>query len=202
MFYRPPDRDKALLPHDPLKAIVAPGPIGWISTVSTTGRGNPAPYSLFDMFSENPRIVGFSSNTLKETITNVAETGEFVHNLATCASPEEVNASSAPSPADMDEFEYAGIATEPSCIVKPHRVAASPCAFECKRVETIDLKGLSGQAGSWHLVLGEMVGVHIHDDVIEGGFVDIEKIQALARCGYMDYSFVDNVTSLRRPTWP
>ena len=78
MFYEPPNRDKAVLPHDPLKAVVAPRPIGWISTVSASGVANLAPYSFFNMFAEDPWIVGFSSNTLKDSVSNIAETREFV----------------------------------------------------------------------------------------------------------------------------
>lgn len=202
MFYAPPDRDKALLPHDPLKAIVAPRPIGWISTISATGDANLAPYSFFNMFAENPWIVGFSSNTLKDSISNISETGEFVYNLATRSQIDEVNRSSVPAPSDVDEFAYAGIDSAPSRIVKPRRVADSPCAFECKWIETISLKGLSGKPTDWYLVLGEVVGVHIEDSFIENGVVDIVKMQSLARCGYMDYTTVEHVTSLNRPTWP
>ena len=91
MFYEPLNRDKQVLPHDPLKAIVAPRPIGWISSMSTAGVANLAPYSFFNMFSENPWIVGFSSYTLKDSISNISETGEFVYNLATLPLLDEVN---------------------------------------------------------------------------------------------------------------
>ena len=203
MFYEPPNRDKAVLPHDPLKAVVAPRPIGWISTVSASGVANLAPYSFFNMFAENPWIVGFSSNTLKDSVSNIAETREFVYNLATRAQLDQVNRTSVPAPPDIDEFVFAGIESAPSRIVAPKRVAASPCAFECKWIETINLKGLSGKPANWYLVLGEVIGVHIDDSVINGkGILDIERMQSLARCGYMDYTSVEKVTSLNRPTWP
>jgi flavin reductase (DIM6/NTAB) family NADH-FMN oxidoreductase RutF len=202
MFYQPPGRDKTVLPHDPLKAIVAPRPIGWISTVSSSGVANLAPYSFFNMFSEDPWIVGFSSNTLKDSINNVSQTGEFVYNLATLPQLEAVNRSSVPAPPEIDEFDFAAIEWCPSELVKPRRVAASPCAFECKWIETIQLKGLSGKATGWHLVLGEVLGVYIDESVIENGRVDIVKMQTLARCGYMDYSTVETVLSRNRPTWP
>ena len=202
MFYEPPNRDKQTLPHDPLKAIVAPRPIGWISSMSAAGVVNLAPYSFFNMFSENPWIVGFSSATLKDSVSNVAETGEFVYNLATLPLIDEINRSSAPVPPEMNEFEFAGIESAPCRIVKTPRVAASPCAFECRWIETVDLKGLSGKPAQWYLVLGEVVGVHIDEQMIENGLVDIVKMQTLARCGYMDYSPVERITSLTRPTWP
>ena len=202
MFFEPPERDKTLLPHDPLKAIVAPRPIGWISTVSASGVANLAPYSFFNMLSENPWIVGFSSNTLKDSISNIVETGEFVYNLATRSQIEAVNRSSMPAPPEVDEFAFLGIDSATCRIVKPRRVAASPCSFECKWIETISLKGRSGKPSNWYLVLGEVVGVHIEESVIENGMVDIVKMQSLARCGYMDYAWVQEVTSCPRPTWP
>ncbi len=202
MFYQPPERDRELLPHDPLKAVVAPRPIGWISTISASGVANLAPYSFFNMFSEDPWIVGFSSNTLKDSISNIAETGEFVYNLATRSQIEAVNRSSIPAPPEIDEFAFVGIDSATCRNVRPRRVAASPCAFECKWIETINLKGLSGKPTDWHLVLGEVVGVHIDDSVIVDGMVDIVKMQSLARCGYMDYTWVQKVISRTRPTWP
>lgn len=146
--------------------------------------------------------MGFASNTLKDSVSNIAETGEFVYNLTTRPQIDDVNRSSVPAPPDIDEFAYAGIDSAPCSIVKPRRVAASPCAFECKWIETIGLKGLSAQPTGWYLVLGEVVGVHIDDSVIDNGTVDIVKMQSLARCGYMDYTSVEHVTSLNRPTWP
>ena len=202
MFFEPTERDRTLLPHDPLKAIVAPRPIGWISSISATGVANLAPYSFFNMFSENPWIVGFSSNTLKDSITNIVETGEFVYNLATRSHIEAVNQSSLPAPPEIDEFAFLGIDSATSRIVKPRRVAAAPCSFECKWIETINLKGLSGKQTGWYLVLGEVVGVHIEESIIENGVVDIVKMQPLARCGYMDYAWVQEVVSRTRPTWP
>src|SRR3954462_11100247 len=80
-FYDP--RQGHGLPHDPFKAIVAPRPIGWISTVDAGGRVNLAPYSFFNAFCDAPPIVGFSSTGRKESQRNIEATGEFIANLAT-----------------------------------------------------------------------------------------------------------------------
>src|SRR4051794_35627112 len=82
------------LPHDPFKAIVAPRPIGWISTVDAAGRVNLAPYSYFNGFCSNPHIVGFSSEGRKDSLANVEATGEFVCNLATEELAEAMNRTS------------------------------------------------------------------------------------------------------------
>jgi hypothetical protein len=88
-FYEPKDGHR--LPHDPFKAIVAPRPIGWISTVDREGRVNLAPYSFFNAFCDTPPIIGFSSSGRKDSQRNVEETGEFVFNLARRRQAEAMN---------------------------------------------------------------------------------------------------------------
>jgi flavin reductase (DIM6/NTAB) family NADH-FMN oxidoreductase RutF len=142
-FYEPKHGHR--LPHDPFKAIVAPRPIGWISTVDSGGRVNLAPYSFFNAFCERPPIIGFSSGGRKDSQRNVEETGEFVFNLATRRQAEAMNRTSAPFPRGVNEFEAAGIASAPSRLVKPPRVADAPAALECKLLLVLPLKDLDGE---------------------------------------------------------
>src|SRR3954468_1049372 len=120
-FYEP--RHGHGLPHDPFKAIVAPRPIGWISTVDAEGRVNLAPYSFFNAFCEAPPIVGFSSGGRKDSQRNAEATGEFVVNLAARRHAEAMNRTSAPLPHGVSEMEVAGLAAAPCRLVKPPRVA-------------------------------------------------------------------------------
>lgn len=199
MFYEPAKRNHGL-PHDPLLAIVAPRPIGWISSLSATGIVNLAPYSYFNLLCTRPPIVGFSSTTRKDSSNNVEETKEFVCNLTVRPLLEQINLTSATLPHGESEIELAKIETVPSLLVKPPRVAASPCALECVWTETILIKDHSGKASENYLVLGEVVGVHIDEQFIIDGRVDITKMRTIARCGYMDYATVEAVTALPRPT--
>ena len=98
MFYESHLRDKKLLPHDPFKALVAPRPVGWVSTMNGKGEVNLAPYSFFNAFSGSPPLIGFSSDGLKDSATFAAETGEFVWNLATWELREHMSDTSAPLP--------------------------------------------------------------------------------------------------------
>src|SRR5581483_5269571 len=91
------------LEHDPFRAIVAPRPIAWISTVDAAGRGNLAPYSFFNAFGASPPIIGFSSEGKKDSLANIRETGEFVVNLVTRALAEHMNETSRPMPRGIDE---------------------------------------------------------------------------------------------------
>lgn len=199
MFYEPSRRNHGL-PHDPLKAIVAPRPIGWISTLSPDGVANLAPYSFFNLVSEKPDIVAFSSDGPKHSVTNIRATGEFVCNLATLALIEEVNLSSKPISPDESEFDLIGLERAPSRLVKPPRVAASPCALECVWIETIDIKDRHGAFSGRLLTLGEIVGVHIDERFIESGLVRTDLLQPLARAGYFDYGWTDKTRSVPRPT--
>ncbi len=198
MFYEPRLANHGL-PFGPLKAIVTPRPIGWISTLAPDGTANLAPYSFFNLLSEAPDIVGFSSSGAKHSMRNAEASGEFVCNLATLPLLEQVNLTAKAVAASESEFDLAGLEKAPSRLVAPPRVAASPCALECRYIETVRLKDSMGVASKSFLVLGEVVGVHIDDRFIEKGLLKAERLQPVARGGYFDYSWVDRVKSVPRP---
>lgn len=174
------------LPYDPFKALVAPRPIGWISAISAKGEVNLAPYSFFNAVSDNPHMVGFSSQGIKDAMTFVEETGEFVCSLATYDLRDQMNATSAPLPRGQNEMEFAGLTAAPSRLVKPPRVAESPVALECKLLRIIPLEPLEGEA-KYHFVIGQVVAIHIDDRFIVDGMVDTAAMRPIARAGYKDY---------------
>lgn len=197
-FYEP--RHGHGLPHSPLNAIVAPRPIGWISTVSADGKPNLAPYSHFNIFNDDPPILIVGSGREKDSVRNIRHTGEFVWNLATYPLAEQMNISSADFPHGANEMEYAGLAAAPSRLVRPSRVAASPAAFECKVIEIQQMKTMSGAALPALLVFGEVVGIHIAPAYLKDGLFDTAAAQSLARCGYRgEYSVVSSVFQMFRP---
>jgi flavin reductase (DIM6/NTAB) family NADH-FMN oxidoreductase RutF len=188
-------------PHDPFKAIVAPRPIGWISTVDPEGRVNLAPYSFYNAFSEAPPIVGFSSGGRKDSQRNVEATGEFVCNLVTRKHALAMNLTSAPFPHGVNEMEHAGLAAAPSRLVRPPRVADAPAALECKLLLVLPLSDLDGKATGNTLILGQVVGVHLDQAFLKGGLFDLAAAGAIARCGYRgDYAEVTSVFEMLRPT--
>jgi flavin reductase (DIM6/NTAB) family NADH-FMN oxidoreductase RutF len=83
LFYEPHQRDRAVLPHDPFKALVAPRPIGWVSTRSPDGAVNLAPYSFFNAVCDHPPMLAFSSGGRKDSATFAGLAGGFVWNLPT-----------------------------------------------------------------------------------------------------------------------
>ncbi|WP_109807783.1 flavin reductase family protein [Sphingosinithalassobacter portus] len=194
--YRPADGHG--LPHDPLNAIVAPRPIGWVSTLSTEGKRNLAPYSFFNLFNYRPPIIGFCSVGWKDSVANAKATGEFVWNLATRDLAEVMNTTSAMT--DADEFDLAGLETHPSETVTPPRVAASPVHFECKVTQIVQLTAADGSdIDSW-MVLGQAMAIHIDKALLENGIYQTTRARPILRGGGpADYFEVGEKFLMRRP---
>jgi flavin reductase (DIM6/NTAB) family NADH-FMN oxidoreductase RutF len=200
MFYEPDERDKRLLPNDPFKAIVAPRPIGWVTSMSAKGEINLAPYSFFNGVNSTPNLVMFASEGMKDSVSFIAETEEFVCNLATWELRAQMNATSAPLPRGINEMERAGLAPAPSRLVKPPRVAAAPCALECRLVKIVDLTTYDAKPVDSHVVIGQVVGVYIDDRFIVDGRLDTAALKPIARCGYDQYAVVESLFAMQRPT--
>ncbi|POF31620.1 flavin reductase family protein [Roseibium marinum] len=198
MFYET-EKNNHGLPHNPFKAIVAPRPIGWISTLDGEGRANLAPYSFFNCVCDRPPIVMFSSTGYKDSVANVDATGEFVCNMASWDLKDEMNVSSAAVPHETSEFDLSGLDMAPCRLVKAPRVAKAVTALECKHLQTLHLKGLDGAETDSYMVMGQVVGVHIDDSVIVDGRVDVTRYKPLSRLGYMDYGVVTEVFQMARP---
>ena len=190
------------LPHDPFNAIVGPRPIGWISSQSSEGRLNLAPYSFFNAFNYTPPIVGFASIGAKDSLHNIRQTGEFCWNLATRPLAEQMNQTCAGVPPEVNEFELAGLNTVPSrCIAVP-RVLESPVSFECRMTQILQLQGVDGKPVQTWLILGEVVGVHIDKHLLKNGVYDTAAAQPVLRAGgpadYFEISR-DNLFKMFRP---
>jgi flavin reductase (DIM6/NTAB) family NADH-FMN oxidoreductase RutF len=199
-FYEP--RNGHGLKHDPFNAIVAPRPIGWISSRGAGGKVNLAPYSFFNAFCYKPPIIGFSSTSRKDSVQNIEETGEFVWNLATMNLAKQMNATAAHVARNVSEFEIAGLTPEPCRLVNVPRVAESPVSFECKLCEVIQLKGADGARAEAWLTLGEVVAVHIDKAMIRDGVYQTALAQPIVRAGRKGDYFVireDAMFEMTRP---
>jgi len=201
VFYEPDKRDTALLPHDPFKAIVAPRPIGWISTVSAAGIVNLAPYSFFNAVASRPNLVMFASEGEKDSVRNIRETGEFVANHVSAAFAQVMNLTSVDAPSHVDEFEFAGLEKLPSRLVRPPRVAGVMAALECRATMVTPLPDKDGRSSGSIMVVGEVVGVHIDEAAIRDGRFDFAVAGPVTRMGYMDYLGPQGVFQMVRPRW-
>lgn len=180
-FYEPANGHG--LAHDPLNAIVAPRPIGWIGSVSAAGVRNLAPYSFFNLLNYKPPLLAFSSNGWKDSVANIEQTRAFTWNLATRALAEQMNASAATVPGEVDEFTLAGLAVAPSNKIAAPRVALSPASFECVLTQLIRLETRDGAAVDTWLVIGEVVGIHIDRAMLEDGVYQTARAHPILRGG-------------------
>jgi len=171
------------LKHDPFNAIIAPRPIGWISSRDSSGNINLAPYSFFNGFNYHPPIIGFSSTSWKDSVQNIQETGEFVWNLATRDLAQQMNATAAHVARDVSEFTIAGLTAVPGKLVNVPRVGESPVAFECKLTQIIQLQNKEGEKVKGWLTLGEVVAVYIDKAMIQDGVYQTALARPIVRAG-------------------
>jgi len=156
-------------PHERYKlliGLVIPRPIAWISTRSANGVANCAPFSFFNVFSEEPPlcVIGInprSDGAMKHSLKNIRRTREFVVNLVDEATANAMHVSSRELPEDESEFEKAGLSEAPAALVQHPRIAEAAACLECRLERVIEI------SGTRQLVLGEIVLVHARDGIID-----------------------------------
>ena len=194
MFYEP--KNGHGLPHSPFNAIVAPRPIGWISTRGSQG-DNLAPYSFFNALAYDPPQVMFSGG-LKDSIRNVQETGVFAVNVVSEGALPQMNVTSTKLPRGTDEFVQAGVEKAECSTISCPRVAMSPATLECRASHILPLLG---DDNDW-IVIAEVTGIHIREEYMTDGRLDLTKVRPAARLGYRDYAIITSLFELSRPDDP
>lgn len=186
--------------------IVAPRPIAFVSTLSAAGNGNLAPFSFFTAGGSNPPSMVFCAvndrqGREKDTLQNIAATGEYVINVVTAAMAAGINRASFEYPADVNEFDVSGFTRVPSIRVRPPGVGESPVRVEC-RLHTILRHGKGPSAGNY--IVGEILHVSADPAVCTGGLPDSRKLEQLARLGANWYlaASADSLFEMPRPTTP
>ena len=199
MFYEPVKQDHGLS-KNPFNSLIIPRPIDWISSIDNEGVVNLAPYSFFNAVCYRPPTVMFASGTgkgsdgMKDTRRNIEATGEFVCNLATWETRNQMNQTSAAVTPDTDEMNMAGLTNVSSKLIKVPRVAEAPVHLECRHLNSIEIPSWE-KDNRYFIVLGEVIGIHIRDELItKDGLVDIEKMIPIGRMGYNDYTRIDGNT--------
>lgn len=191
------------LAHDPMNSIIAPRPIGWISSISASGQVNLAPYSFFNLFNYRPPIIGFASTSWKDSVQNIQQTGEFCWNLVNRSLVTAMNKTSASVAPEVNEFELAGLTMQPSKLIRAPQVAESPVRFECKLTQLFPLTSAVGEKLETWMVLGEVIGVHIDPALLKDGVFDTLAADPVLRGGgsgdYFALSAAQKFT-LQRPT--
>ncbi|KRV68097.1 MULTISPECIES: flavin reductase family protein [Pseudomonas] len=185
-----------------LASTVTPRPIAWVSTLSAQGQGNLAPFSFFQVISDEPPTLMVNTSirddgSVKDTLRNVRETGQLVIHLVSAAQAETMNATAATLPHGVSEIEQAGIATLPSVRVAPPRVAGAAVAFEC---ELAQIQPYPADKPSCYLIFARVLLAHIDDAVLrDERHVDPAKLDLVGRLGGTQYSFTRDTFSMIRP---
>ena len=174
------DEDK-FLTFKILSSVIVPRPIAWVVTLDTIGQVNAAPFSYFNLFSTDPATIcigvnGRDDGGQKDTARNLVCSGEMVVNLVTAALVSDMNLTAADFPSSVSEVEIAGIGLEASTDVAHPRISQSPVALECRVTHTLQI----GRADQ--IFVGEVIAVHICDDLIEpGGGIDFARLDLVGR---------------------
>jgi flavin reductase (DIM6/NTAB) family NADH-FMN oxidoreductase RutF len=174
-----------------INSVVVPRPIAWVSTRSADGIDNLAPHSFFTVAGVQPAVLQFTSVGHKDSLRNVLATEEFVICLCTEALMEKVNLTGTDFPAEISEFDAAGLTREPSRRVQPYRVAESPVALECRLAGTKEF-------GDSTVVFGEVVHISVDESVLRDGRPAIDLLKPVARLGANEWSTIGEVSSRRR----
>lgn len=178
-----------------MTSLVVPRPIAWVSTLSSSGTRNLAPHSYFNAVSSDPLILHFTSTGVKDSLTNVRVTGEFVVNVVSADLAEPMNLTAADFPPEEDEFTWARLEAAPSRFVAPPRVAAARAAFECKVNRVLEV-------GNGNMVFGDVLCIHVAEEVMRDGRVDPALLDPIGRLGGSSYTAAaGGLFDLKRPAW-
>ena len=186
-----------------LTGVVVPRPIAFVSTVSADGHFNLAPYSFFNAVGYDPPTIVFSSSRhvggkQKDTLANIEQTGEFVVNVVVDDIAEAMNKTAAEFPAGVSEFEIAGLTPAPSDLIKAPRVAESPVNMECRLIQVIPI----GKGAHEHgLVIGEVILMHLRDDILDGHRVNHHILKPTGRLAGSMYCHTADVFEMPRPVY-
>src|SRR5215471_1598233 len=192
----------AQLPSESYKLMIGaivPRPIGFISTVSSEGHYNLAPFSFFTAICAEPPVICFASgirNPPKHTLANARAMGEFVVNIVTEQIAEQMNLCAGEYPAEVDEFAVARLTPVASELVRPPCVLESPVNMECKVIQVVDV---STHPAGGSLVIGEIVRFHIDNSIMNNSRIDPEKLRAIGRMGGNGYARTRERFEMIRP---
>ena len=184
-----------------LTGTIIPRPIGWISTIDENGINNLAPFSFFNAVGEDPPHLMFSTvrsgNKNKDTLNNVLQNKQFVVNLVTEETVEQMNMTSQSVDSEVDEFELANLTPIDSIFIKPKRVKESYVHFECEMVHHYFLE--DHKNGGACIVIGKILTMHINDDILmEGNRINLDKYKPVARLAGSNYSKIGEIFSIKR----
>ncbi|MGI4831670.1 MAG: flavin reductase family protein [Janthinobacterium lividum] len=188
-----------------LASVILPRPIAWVTSKDNAGELNAAPFSFFNIVSSDPPLVAISisaapDRTLKDTLANIRERGEFVVNMVPEELADAMNLTATNAPRGTDETQIAGLKLESCTLVDVPRIAGSPVALECKLFETLQ------PGGTTVIVLGRIAYVHVRTSAFEDLsrlHIDPAQLRLIGRMhGGGGYCTTRDVFTIERKSWP
>jgi flavin reductase (DIM6/NTAB) family NADH-FMN oxidoreductase RutF len=187
--------------HELMVGCISPRPIAFVSTVGADGVYNAAPFSFFTVLSLHPTVVGFSvgrrrGGAKKDTLVNIESSRDYVINVVSEAIAPAMNQAAGEYPSDVDEFRQVGLTPLASDLVRPPRVAESPIQMECRLMQIMEF-GTSPRLHNF--VIGEVLRVHVDDEMIIDGVVKADRLRAVGRLGEDLYCRTRDLFEMKRP---
>lgn len=192
--------------HEMYKLItgtIVPRAIGWVSTVNGEGQPNLAPFSYFTAVCAKPPTILFCPGirgrdvSPKDTLRNIRANGEFVVNIVTEELAQAMNVTATELPAEVNEFELAGVTAGRSYIVNAPRVVESPVNYECRVTEIVDIG--DGSKGSGSVVIGEVLHLHVAEAIMQPNYhIDIHALKAIGRLAGPNYTYIRETFEMER----
>ncbi|WP_108882714.1 flavin reductase [Anderseniella sp. Alg231-50] len=195
-----------ITPHERYKlltAAVVPRPIALVSTLARDGTVNAAPFSFFNVFSEDPAlaVLGLQhapDGSVKDTTRHILDNGEFVINLVDRHLAEAMAVCAARLPADVSEITAAGLSTAASQAISTPRIAEAPVSLECRTWEIRQI------TPTRHLAVGEIVAMSVRDGLVdpETHYFNMSAYEPVGRLVANSYCHTGDRFELTVPTWP
>jgi flavin reductase (DIM6/NTAB) family NADH-FMN oxidoreductase RutF len=178
-----------------ITGLIVPRPIAWVTTLSSAGKVNLAPFSAFTFLSTQPPMIGISishrKDGPKDTARNIAANSEFVVNIATEDLADAVHGSSRELPSDISELELLGLEVTSSGAVSVPRLACVAAAMECRLERTIEFGDLGAR-----LVVGQVLRFHVRDDLLRDGKIPTDRLRPLARIAGPRYARIGEILEM------
>jgi len=179
-----------------ITGVVVPRPIAWVTSLSSSGVLNLAPFSAFMFVSPKPPMlaisVGRKGAIYKDTAQNILNNEEYVVHIADSSLMTAVHESSTEHPPDVSEVEELRLSTLPGERIKVPRLAAAPIAMECRFRQCLEF----GETRS-RLIVGEVLVFHIRDGLLQNGKIETEALDPIARIAGPRYAKLGEIVTLK-----
>lgn len=196
-----PALNSALANYKLMTGSVIPRPIAFVTSKSSEGVLNAAPFSFFNVVSSNPPMISLSvlrqAGQMKDTARNIIESGEFVVHIVDEANVKKANETSASLPPEVSEVELAGLTPIESEKISVPGVKEARVRMECVLEKSITLG--NPESPACDLVIAKVVQIHVAEEIYEDGKINAKKLGAVSRLAGNNYGTIGEIFEMERP---